>query len=184
MPKEDYVPSLFQLFRQYGYDGATLAKMSEVTGLGKASLYHYFPGGKDEMVQAVLAYMEARLDQHVLQNLKQPGEAPERLQRMVEHLQKIYDNGNQPCVLAILLLGSARDIFHAKVQELLAAWIGAIAALLAESGMDAALAQQRGEAALITIQGSLILAQGMNDPSLFQRAVRALPATLCCSIDS
>lgn len=70
MPKETYIPYLLRLFRQYGYDGATLSKISEATGLGKASLYHHFPGGKDEMVEVVLDSLECWLDQNVVSTLR------------------------------------------------------------------------------------------------------------------
>ena len=84
MPKETYIPSLMRLFRQYGYDGATLSKISQATGLGKASLYHHFPGGKDQMVEVVLDYLECWLDQNVVQTLNSSGEPLFRLQQMCD----------------------------------------------------------------------------------------------------
>ncbi len=182
MPKETHIPCLLRLFRQYGYDGATLSKISEATGLGKASLYHHFPGGKDEMVEAVLNFLESWLDQHILQTLSSPGDALTRFQRMCDQLSKLYEGGQQPCLFAILLLGSARDIFHTKVKALFRAWIDAIASVLVESGMDEELAKQRGEDAAITIQGSLILSQGLDDQTAFERVIQQLPKELCRTV--
>jgi AcrR family transcriptional regulator len=48
------VPLLAEVFRTYGFEGASLARISEGTGLGKGSIYNFFPGGKDEMAEAVL----------------------------------------------------------------------------------------------------------------------------------
>ena len=45
MSKDTAVPQLLTVFQRYGYEGATLAKLSAATGLGKASLYHYFSQG-------------------------------------------------------------------------------------------------------------------------------------------
>lgn len=179
MSKETYVPCLLRLFRQYGYDGATLSKISEATGLGRASLYHHFPGGKDEMVEAVLNFLKNWLEQNILQALTSSGDASTRLRRMCESLNELYEEGQQPCVFAILLLGSQRDGFHAKVKALFRTWIDAIASVLIESGMDQGLAKQRGEDAAISIQGSLILSQGLDDPSPFQRVIQQLPQELC-----
>jgi TetR/AcrR family transcriptional repressor of lmrAB and yxaGH operons len=179
MAKETYIPCLLQLFRQYGYDGATLSKISEATGLGKASLYHHFPGGKDEMVETVLQFLENWLDQTVLQPLNRPGDALTRLQHMCDGLSELYEGGEQPCLSAVLLLGSARDVFHARVKALYRIWIDAVAHVLVEHGMNQALAYQRGEDAAIAVQGSLILSQGLDDPSLFQRVVRQLPQKIC-----
>lgn len=178
MPKETYVPCLFQLFRQYGYDGATLSKISEATGLGKASLYHHFPGGKDEMVGAVLDSVGHWLAQNVLQPLATPGNAQARLQQMCDQLNELYEGGEQPCLSAILLSGSARDVFHNRVKGFFHAWIDAIAAVLIEAGMDAKLAQERGEDGVIAIQGALIVSQGLDDPAPFQRVVHQLPTKL------
>ncbi|MBF2026974.1 MAG: TetR/AcrR family transcriptional regulator [Oscillatoriales cyanobacterium C42_A2020_001] len=182
MPKETYIPCLLRLFRQYGYDGATLSKISEATGLGKASLYHHFPGGKDEMVQVVLDYLERWLDQNVLQTLQRPGEPLSRLQQMCDRVSEVYEGGKQPCLSAILLLGSAREVFHDRVKAVYRAWIDAIALVLTEAGMSENLAQQRAEDAVIAVQGSLIVSQGLDNPSPFQRVMHHLPAELCRAI--
>ena len=49
LSKEEVLARLMATFRSDGYDGASLAELSQRTGLGKSSLYHYFPGGKAEM---------------------------------------------------------------------------------------------------------------------------------------
>ncbi|MDX2254615.1 MAG: TetR/AcrR family transcriptional regulator [Pseudanabaenaceae cyanobacterium bins.39] len=179
MPKSTYIPCLLSLFRQYGYDGTTLSKISEATGLGKASLYHHFPRGKDEMVESVLDYLECWLDENVLQIIRRSGEPLTRLQLMCDRVNEVYEGGQQPCLFAILLMGSARDVFHDQVREILFGWIEAIATVLTESGMDATLAQQRGEDAVIAIQGALVLSQGLDNPAPFQRVIKQLPQQLC-----
>ena len=179
MPKETYIPCLLQLFRQYGYDGATLAKISEATGLGKASLYHHFPGGKDEMVETVLDYLERWMDQNILQTLNSPGEPLSRLQQMCDRVSEVYEGGKQPCLSAILLLGSARNAFHDRVKALYQAWIAAIAEVLRTAGLDDTTAIQRGEDAVIAIQGGLILSQGLDTSVPFQRVIAQLPQQLC-----
>ncbi len=184
MPKDTYVPCLLQLFRQYGYDGATLARISKATGLGKASLYHHFPGGKDEMVQAVMEYLERWLAEKVLPSLEGEGTALEKLHRMCDRLSELYEAGQQPCMSATLLLGSARDLFQGRVQARYCAWIGAVAEVLVNAGFDHTTAQQRGEDLVIALQGSLIVAQGLNRPEVFQRALQQLPQQLCRDLEA
>lgn len=184
MPKETYIPCLLSLFRQYGYDGATLAKISEATGLGKASLYHHFPAGKDEMAETVLDYLERWMERNILQILKSPGDPLTRLQQMCDRLSEVYEGGKQPCLSAILLLGSARDVFHDRVKALYQAWIDAIAEVLVTAGLDSTIARQRGEDVVIVIQGSLILSQGLDNAVAFQRAIEQLPQQLCRDLDT
>ena len=175
MPKETYIPCLLQLFRRYGYDGATLSRISKATGLGKASLYHHFPGGKEEMVDAVLESIERwRLD-NIVPALEGEGDARTRLQRMCDRFSELYEQGEQPCLSAILLMGSARDVFHDKIQAVFSAWIAAISDLLIAEGVEETSARQKAEDVAIAIQGSLILAQALDQPAIFQRVLRELP---------
>ncbi len=179
MSKQDHVPTLLMLFRQFGYDGVTLSKISQATGLGKASLYHHFPGGKDQMVETVLTALEQGLGQIVKELLQSEGDAITRLRAMCHRIGKTYDDGENPCLLAALMLGSAKNIFQPKVRELLQVWINAIATVLVEAGLDEKLAQQRGEDGVIAIQGSLILVQGLGNAAPFQRVIQQLPEQLC-----
>jgi len=176
--RETYLPVLFQLFRHHGYDGVSLAKIAEATGLGKASLYHHFPGGKAEMVQETLAYSGRWMTENILGPLQGDGEPLERLRGMCDRISDLYEAGEQPCLLASLTVGASRDIFHAAVQERLRSLVDAIAAVLLEAGLAPELAQQRGEDAVMTIQGSLILSRGLDDPAPFQRAIAQLPERL------
>ncbi|MBE9138167.1 TetR/AcrR family transcriptional regulator [Nodosilinea sp. LEGE 07088] len=177
--KQSYVPPLLDLFRQYGYDGVSLSKISEATGLGRASLYHHFPGGKDDMVATVLTALNQWLQDTALDALAAEGDALVRLTRMGDRIGDAYSHGEKPCILAALALGSAKETFQPQVKELLQQWIAAIAAVLIKDGMDEELAWARGEAAIIAIQGSLILARALDDPAIFERTMKDLPEQLC-----
>jgi hypothetical protein len=52
------------------------------------------------------------------------------------------------------------------------------------TGLDGMAARQRGEDALIAIQGSLILSQGLDNAVPFQRAIEQLPQQLCRDLDT
>lgn len=98
---------------------------------------------------------------------------------MCDRVNNVYSSGQKPCILAALMLGSARDSFQERVGKLLQVWIDTIATILMDAGMDAALAQQRGEDGVIAIQGALILTQGLDNPAPFQRVMQQLPQQLC-----
>jgi len=77
-----------------------------------------------------------------------------------------------------LLSGSARDTFHAQVQQLFETWITAIAAVLMAEEMEENVAKQQAEKAVILVQGSLILSQGLNNVQVFKRIIGDLPTEL------
>ncbi len=82
MSKEQAIAQLIQVFRQYGYEGTTLARLSKATGLGKASLYNYFPGGKQEMAATVLEYGNNLFQTTILKPLQADSPPEERIQTM------------------------------------------------------------------------------------------------------
>ena len=63
-------------------------------------------------------------------------------------------------------------------QRVFEAWIAAIAAVLMAEGMEANVAKQQAEKAVILVQGSLILAQGLNDVKILKRIIGDLPTEL------
>ncbi|MGO6668982.1 TetR/AcrR family transcriptional regulator, partial [Rhizobium ruizarguesonis] len=68
--RADIVPLLAEIFRELGYEGTSLSRITERTGIGKGSLYHFFPGGKEEMAGAVLADVDAWFEHAIYQPLR------------------------------------------------------------------------------------------------------------------
>ncbi len=188
MSKQTYVPALLKLFRQFGYEGVTLAKISQATGLGKASLYHHFPGGKAEMAETTLAHVNQWLETRILPILRgasavkaEHQAAPiDRFQAMCEETSHFFNQGENSCLWAVLGLDqSSDDLFHPQISGAFSQWIEAIATVLMTAGLDETLAKQRGEDAMIAIQGALILSHGLRDFAPFQRVIQQLPQQLC-----
>ncbi len=109
---QEVVARLMKVIRRRGYDGSSLAELSRATGLGKSSLYHYFPDGKDGMVDAVLEHLAAQMQTRVFAPLRAGGTPRRRLLAMVQTLDAFYHHGDEPCVLAQLVLGSTRARFR------------------------------------------------------------------------
>src|SRR3546814_10941401 len=57
--RDDVLPALTEVFREHGFEGASLSLIGRRTSLGKGSLYHLFPGGKEGMAAAVLSEYDA-----------------------------------------------------------------------------------------------------------------------------
>ena len=178
MSKEQVILQLIPVFRQYGYEGTSLAMLSKATGLGKASLYHYFPQGKQGMAEAVINHIALRFEQTVLQPLRDSGSPEARIVRMCEALADFYDRGKNNCFLAIMSLGEADKLFHNLVKQRLKVWIKAISKVLIEAGIKPKIAMRRSQDAIAEIQGTLILVRILNKPEIFMRILADLPQKL------
>ncbi len=169
---------LTDVFRAYGYDRASLSKISEVTGLGRSSLYHRFPGGKAEMAEAVLTAADEWLGKYVLGPLGEPGEPAARLEHMAKKVHEFYLGGQRSCLLDALSFAGEEGAIMEHVRASTKAWIGAINAVLKDAGLPARTARERAEDALVRIQGSLVLARATGNRSAFRRTLTALPGDL------
>ncbi|MEB3291728.1 MAG: TetR/AcrR family transcriptional regulator [Synechococcales bacterium] len=188
MSRQTHVSTLLNLFRQFGYEGLTLSKISQETGLGKASLYHHFPGGKAEMAEAALNQVNQWLETVILPILTEAASLDKHRQikpidafrTMGEEADRFFNGGQNACLWAVLVLEqSSNDLFHSQISWAFSQWIRAIAQVLITAGLDETLAQQRGEDAMIAIQGALILSHGLHDFASFKRVINQLPQQLC-----
>ena len=173
------VGGLSRVFRDVGYEGASLAALADATGLKKASLYHRFPDGKAQMAQEVLAAAEAWLTSHVLAPLRSTAPPAQRIDAMARQLDAFYDGGRQACLLNMLSSAHIqRGPFTAQIRKIFTLWIDALAAVLIEAGLDQPTAQARAQRAIALLQGTLVLARGMGSPKPFQDYLKTLPNEL------
>lgn len=178
MSKDEVIGRLMRVFRAFGYSGATLRRMSEATGLGKASLYHYFPGGKEDMARATLERVETTVRTFVVDELRKPGVPADRLARMLANLDGLYCGGRERCILGNLAMSEAREQFQGQLKHVFRLWIDALAEVAREAGVPVHEAAERAEQAVLEIQGALILSAALETRQPFRRIIDSLPNKL------
>ena len=178
MTREEAIVKLIPAFRKHGYEGASLSLLSKATGLGKASLYHYFPGGKSEMAAAVFEYVGSDFGRLVLKTLQGEEEPFVKIQAACLRLREFYDFGRSSCFLAIMSFGEADKLFHEKVKARLELVIETLAKVLVEAGIEEEIARLRSEDAIAQIQGALVLVRILDDIEPFERVIEGLVGKL------
>ncbi len=97
--KEELITNLFEVFRQSGYDGASMEALAKATGLRKSSLYHRFPRGKEQMAEEVLQTVSRWIRTHIIEVVRLPIPNEEKLDRVMKHLHELYAGGEKSCIL-------------------------------------------------------------------------------------
>jgi AcrR family transcriptional regulator len=168
--RADVIPLIAEIFRDLGYEGASLSKITERTGLGKGSLYHFFPGGKEEMAAAVLAEIDLWFERFVYEPLRRddPDQAIAAMWRAVDDY---FRSGSRICLVGAFALDGTRDRFALAIQRYFSGWIGALRDALVRSGRSTDTATLDAENAVLTIQGALVLSRALDDKALFSRAI-------------
>ncbi len=176
--EEELLDRLTDVFRTYGYDGASLSKISEATGLQRASLYHRFPGGKEDMAKVVLERAGQWLFNRVLAPLSGPGTPAQRIRNMANELHSFYAGGQNCCLLDSLSFGSDDNAIRQHVQQGMSAWVNELAKVAQEGRVSAKKARQKAQDAISQIQGTLVVARVIKDYGPFERMLAELPTTL------
>ena len=169
--RSDVIPVLAEIFRAYGFEGASLARITEGTKLGKGSLYHFFPGGKEEMAAAVLDEIDDWFHAHVFDPLRSGDDAAKSIAAMFDEVRRYFLAGRKVCLVGVFALGCERDRFAAQVSEYFAAWADSLHEALVRTGRADAVAKESAEEILAVIQGALVLARARNEPEIFTRAL-------------
>ena len=166
---EELIERLSHCFRAVGYVGASLADLSEATGLSKAALYHRFPGGKQQMAAEVLTAAGDWYEEHVFAPLRGDGAPAERLGAVARQLDRFYASGRQACLLNMLSAPRSEDSpFSRAIKEMFEALISAFAVFAEESGQSREAARARAERVVAMLHGSLVLSRGLGSSAPFR----------------
>jgi len=176
--RSEVVAQLGEVFRTYGYEGASLARITEGTGMGKGSMYHFFPGGKEEMAEAVLANIDDWFRDQVFQPLRSCEDAKLGVERMFHAVGDYFASGRRVCLVGVFALGYERDRFAERVQAYFVEWVEALAVALTRGGKPKSEAHALAEEAVGGIQGALVLSRASSQPEIFTRALQRLQQRL------
>jgi len=176
-PKEEVLDRLLDSFRRDGYDGASLATLSKRTGLGKSSLYHHFPGGKQQMALDVLGHLGARLGA-AFRPLGDEPSPKRKLGMLLDAVDAFYEQGKKACLLERLTASVDRARFAAPLRAAFVSLISELEAVARAAGLSPAVARRRAEDAVVRIEGALVVAAGMGDAGVFSRTLGDLRANL------
>ncbi|MBK3404774.1 TetR/AcrR family transcriptional regulator [Methylorubrum populi] len=174
--RSDVLPLLAEVFREHGYEGASLSLISKATGLGKGSLYHFFPGGKEEMAVAVLAEIDGWFEANVFRPLRETNDPRAAVATMFATTAEYFRSGRRVCLVGALSLSDARDRFAGRLRDYFARWVEALTAALARAGHGPEAAGAIAEEAVGGIQGAVVLARALDRPDVFEQILTGLRA--------
>lgn len=172
--RSDVIAPLATVFRTHGFAGASLAVISEGTGLGKGSLYNFFPGGKEEMAQAVLHQVATWFRDNVYEQLTSSGPADARIEAMFAACESYFRSNQLVCLFGAFALGQEQQRFGEEIRRFFADWTDALAVALRDVGWFDQVAHEHSMDIVAGIQGALVIARASDDPGVFTAALTRL----------
>jgi AcrR family transcriptional regulator len=95
-----------QFFCNKGFDATSMSDIAGAVGMTKAGIYHFIPGGKKDLLFAVMSYGMDRLDNEVIAPALAIADAERRLRSIIINHAKLITgnsgpNGHNPVTIVV-----------------------------------------------------------------------------------
>lgn len=163
LDRADVVRALAGVFRKRGFEGASLSVIQREAGVGRGSLYHFFPEGKTDMARAVLEQVGEWFEERVFVPLRTATDATTAVEAMSKEVSEYFISRERVCLFAAMALGEDQGIFTGVIRSYFTDWVDALTAALRSGGLPPQESADRALDAVAAIQGGLILARAYDD---------------------
>jgi AcrR family transcriptional regulator len=166
--KQRMLDSAVLLLRERGAAGVTVDAVLAHSGAPRGSVYHHFPGGRNELVLSAVRvagdYIAAMVDDAVA-----GGDALGMVERFVRFWKRaLTDTGYRAgCPVVAVAVDSRQDIpeIDALVREIFGRWQVSLSDLLAAGGSSTERARRLATLVVAAIEGAIILCRARHDLS-------------------
>jgi AcrR family transcriptional regulator len=167
-----------ELFRQRGYHGTSLKQVTTAAGAPMGSLFHFFPGGKEELADAVLrtsgaAYGE--LFEVVYDAAADPASAiTDFFDGAAAVLERTGYLDACPIGTVALEVASTNDRLRQATADVFASWIESATVRLLAAGLAQDRAVGLATALVAAVEGGFMLSRAAQSPEPMRTAGRLM----------
>ncbi|MGN5381372.1 TetR family transcriptional regulator [Streptomyces sp. MUSC 14] len=179
-PRERMVVSAAQLIRRHGVTATGMREVAAHAGAPRGSLQHYFPGGKEQLVDEAVGwagrYAGRRIGRFVA-SLDEPRPSALFAAMVAQWTDEYAADGfaaGCPVAAATAECAAADGPAREAAATAFAAWRTPLAEALAGMGVPAARAASLATLMISTLEGAILLARADQDVRPLTTAVREL----------
>jgi TetR/AcrR family transcriptional repressor of lmrAB and yxaGH operons len=180
--RERLLDSAVDLLQRQGYHGTGLNELLERSEAPRGSLYHYFPGGKEQIGAEAIARAGGQVAAavaHLLRAKPSVADAVEALAGLLAAGLETSDfERGCPVATTALEVTPGSEPIRAAVQASFESWLAPLRERLEAAGFDRLQAARRADLAIATLEGALVLARARQDADVLREAGRQLRALL------
>ncbi|MGW9213240.1 TetR/AcrR family transcriptional regulator [Embleya sp. NPDC055664] len=179
-PRERIVFSAAQLIRRDGVTGTGVRDVVEHAHAPRGSLRHYFPGGKEQLVNEAVAWAGRYAERRIARFL---AEIPEPLPSLlfaamvgqwVDEFETAGFTGGCPLVAATVDCSQTADSTRTAVAAAFARWNRPVAAALADMGVPGARTEALATLTISALEGAILIARAERDVRALTTVAREL----------
>lgn len=176
--RDRIVTATNELFRRQGYNGTSLKQIIEAAEATTGSVYHFFPGGKDELTAEVLRVSGAAYGDLVELIVREAADPATGVANAFEGAAQLLIESNfiDPCPIGTIAreVASTNEALRQVAAEVMSTWTTRVAAIYTDAGLAQAAAAELADTTVAVIEGGFILARTHCDVAPFLAAGRQL----------
>jgi TetR/AcrR family transcriptional regulator, lmrAB and yxaGH operons repressor len=173
------VSSAAELMGSRGMSGTSFSDVLEHSGAPRGSIYHHFPGGKQELAKAAMAHTSAIVLEH------QKACSAKTPKGVIEHFVALFRQlvesscGRAGCSVAGVAVDSqADDEMMPIVRDTFKEWVDVLARQLRQAGMPPGRARSTAAATVAGVEGALIMCRAERTTQPLDEIERTLVRSL------
>jgi len=174
--RQQMIESAVTLLALHGTQGTSFSDVLERSGAPRGSIYHHFPEGKDQLIDAAIELAGDRA-LRVLDAVD--GQPPIEVTRYFLDLWRqvlVRSNLRAGCaVLAVTVATDSPDLLD-HAASIFRAWRGRLAELYERSGMDAGAAARLAMTVVAASEGAVVVSRAERSLEPFELVVETLLA--------
>lgn len=174
------IQSAALLFRERGYSGTGFRDVIEHSGAPRGSIYHHFPGGKEQLAADTVAWAAAVIDRRI-ERAARDGNPLAALGMFVDAWREVLEDSNFRAGCPVVAVAAEADAGSTAIAAAAAAfgcWQDLIAHALLDAGVGRTDARRLATLVVASIEGAILLCRARRDIRPLRDVHRALEATL------
>ncbi|HEY0188106.1 MAG TPA: TetR/AcrR family transcriptional regulator [Cellulomonas sp.] len=172
------VDGAVRLLASRGVPGTSFSEVVELTGAPRGSIYHHFPGGKDELVAAAVELAADRTRATLEQVRGRPAREVAELFLDRWRLLLTATGCTVGCSVAAVTLDTGSETLTAATAAAFRGWTDQLAELLTLGGVPADRAPALATTLVAGAEGAVVLSRAQRDLAPFEQVVETLLALL------
>lgn len=163
-----------RLLAERGFQGTSFAEVIELTGAPRGSIYHHFPGGKDQLVGEAMAFAGARV---VALLEAKAGEPATGVTAYFLHLWRevlLRSDFRAGCSVLAVTVATESPLLQEQAAKVFESWRLGLGRLLEQGGLTAADAGSFAAMLIASSEGAVVLSRSQHTTEPFDAVARQL----------
>jgi len=171
-----------ELFRRHGYVGTGLKQIAAEAAAPFGSIYHFFPGGKQELAAEVIRRSGQMYEDLVMGVLGRADNAVDAMRvgfgAAAQLLVETEYADACPIAMVALEVASTNEALRAVTAEVFASWTDAGAGVFVGWGFPPDVARRLSVAFILALEGAFVLARTLRDTEPLEVAAATMIDTI------